>query len=210
MNLEFGLLITVIGVISVFSSLTAVALVCVALKRLFKGEMVREAESPQSEELDLKEVEEAGTRTFRIKLNGEDHDVKVEDLGIIGKECEVTPLSEVGDELEVVVGDAKYRVRVEKLEKTKVKYPTVIKKQVLVPEETVEEAKEVITAPMQGTVVKLPVNVGDSVEKGSVLVVLETMKMENAIENTVSGIVKEIRVSEGDSVKDGDILVIIG
>ncbi|TET65646.1 biotin/lipoyl-binding protein [Candidatus Bathyarchaeota archaeon] len=210
MNLEFGLLITVIGVISVFSSLTAVALVCVALKRLFKGETVREAEAPQSEELDLKEVEEAGTRTFRIKLNGEDHDVKVEDLGIIGKECEVTSTSEVGDELEVVVGDVKYRVRVEKIEKTKVKYPTVIKKHVLVPEEAVEGAKEVITAPMQGTVVKLSVNVGDSVEKGSVLVVLETMKMENAIENTVSGIVKEIRVSEGDSVKDGDILVIIG
>ena len=210
MNLEFGLLITVIGVISVFSSLTAVALVCVTLKRLFKGEMVREAEAPQSEELDLKEVEEAGTRTFRIKLNGEDHDVKVEDLGTIGKECEVTPLSEVGEELEVVVGDVKYRVRVQKLEKTKVKYPTVIKKQVLVPEEAVEGAKEVITAPMQGTVVKISVNVGDSVEKGSVLVVLETMKMENAIENAVSGIVKEIRTSEGDSVKDGDILVIIG
>lgn len=210
MNLEFGLLITVIGVISVFSSLTAVALVCVTLKRLFKGEMVREAEAPQSEELDLKEVEEAGTRTFRIKLNGEDHDVKVEDLGTIGKECEVTPLSEVGEELEVVVGDVKYRVRVQKLEKTRVKYPTVIKKQVLVPEEAVEGAKEVITAPMQGTVVKISVNVGDSVEKGSVLVVLETMKMENAIENAVSGIVKEIRTSEGDSVKDGDILVIIG
>lgn len=210
MNLEFGLLITVIGVVSVFSSLTAVALVCVALKRLFKGKMAREAEAPQSEELDLKEVEEAGTRTFRIKLNGEDHDVKVEDLGAIGKECEVMPLSEVGDELEVVVGDVKYRVRVEKLEKIKVKYPAVIKKQVLVPEEAVEGAKEVITSPMQGTVVKLSVNVGDSVEKGSVLVVLETMKMENAIENTVSGIVKEIRVSEGDSVKDGDILVIIG
>ncbi len=210
MNLEFGLLITVIGVISVFSSLTAVALVCVTLKRLFKGEMVREAEAPQSEELDLKEVEEAGTRTFRIKLNGEDHDVKVEDLGTIGKECEVTPLSEVGEELEVVVGDVKYRVRVQKLEKTRVKYPTVIKKQVLVPEEAVEGAKEVITAPMQGTVVKISVNLGDSVEKGSVLVVLETMKMENAIENAVSGIVKEIKVSEGDSVKDGDILVIIG
>lgn len=210
MNLEFGLLITVIGVISVFSSLTAVALVCVTLKRLFKGEMIREAEAPQSEELDLKEVEEAGTRTFRIKLNGEDHDVKVEDLGTIGKECEVTPLSEVGEELEVVVGDVKYRVRVQKLEKTRVKYPTVIKKQVLVPEEAVEGAKEVITAPMQGTVVKISVNVGDSVEKGSVLVVLETMKMENAIENAVSGIVKEIRTSEGDSVKDGDILVIIG
>ncbi|MCK4313132.1 biotin/lipoyl-binding protein, partial [Candidatus Bathyarchaeota archaeon] len=145
-----------------------------------------------------------------IKLNGEDHDVKVEDLGTIGKECEVTPLSEVGEELEVVVGDVKYRVRVQKLEKTRVKYPTVIKKQVLVPEEAVEGAKEVITAPMQGTVVKISVNVGDSVEKGSVLVVLETMKMENAIENAVSGIVKEIRTSEGDSVKDGDILVIIG
>lgn len=210
MNVEFGLLITLIGVVSVFSSLAVVALACVALKRMFRGEIVGEAEAPPSEELGLKGVEEAGARTFRIKLNGEEHDMKVEDLGATSEEFEeVRPPSDVGEGLKVVVGGVEYKVKVERFEEFKVKPPSAVKEHVPVAKAAAKEAEGVITAPMQGTVVKVPVNFGDTVEKGSVVVVLETMKMENVIESTVSGVVKEIKVSEGDSVKDGDTLVLI-
>jgi biotin carboxyl carrier protein len=211
MGLEFGLLMTLIGVVSVFSSLTVVALVCVVLKRLFKSGVVVETGVTPSKELEPKGVEESGIGTFRIKLNGEEHEVKIKDLGTVGTGFEeVMPPSGVGEELRVAVGDVEYKVKVEKLEGIKPKTPSMVEEHVPAAKEVAEEVKAVIIAPMQGTVVKVSVNVGDKVEKGSVVVVLETMKMENAIESTVSGIVKEIKVSEGDSVKGGDTLVIIG
>jgi len=211
MGLEFGLLMTLIGVVSVFSSLAVVALVCVVLKRLFKGAVIVETGVAPSEKLELKRVEESGIGTFRIKLNGEEHEVKIEDLGTVGIGFEeVMPPSDVGEELRVAVGDVEYKVKVEKLEGIKPKPPSTLEEYVPVAKEVAEKVKAVVTAPMQGTVVKVSANVGDKIEKGSVVVVLETMKMENAIESTVSGIVKEIKVSEGDSVKGGDTLVIIG
>ena len=211
MGLEFGLLMTLIGVVSVFSSLAVVALVCVVLKGLFKGGVVVETGVAPSKELEPKGVEETGIGTFRIKLNGEEHEVKIKDLGAVGTGFEeVMPQSGVGEELRVAVGDVEYKVKVEKLEGIKPKTPLMVEEHVPAANEAAKGVRAVVTAPMQGMVVKVSANVGDKVEKGSVVVVLETMKMENAIESTVSGIVKEIKVSEGDSVKGGDTLVIIG
>jgi biotin carboxyl carrier protein len=51
--------------------------------------------------------------------------------------------------------------------------------------------------------------VGETVESGQALVVLEAMKMENHINADKSGTVKEIRVTTGDTVGTGDVLVII-
>jgi len=66
-----------------------------------------------------------------------------------------------------------------------------------------------VSAPMQGTIVKVLVEVGADVTTGEALVVLEAMKMENQINAQTSGTVKEIRVQAGDSVGTGDILVVI-
>ena len=62
---------------------------------------------------------------------------------------------------------------------------------------------------MQGTIVKVLVEPGATVEVGQALVVLEAMKMENHINAETSGTVKELRVAAGDSVGTGDILAII-
>jgi biotin carboxyl carrier protein len=62
---------------------------------------------------------------------------------------------------------------------------------------------------MQGTIVKVLVEVGATVESGQALLVLEAMKMENHINAETSGTVKEIRVQPGDGVGTGDVLAII-
>ena len=62
---------------------------------------------------------------------------------------------------------------------------------------------------MQGTIVKVLVEVGAAVTTGEALVVLEAMKMENHINAETSGTVKEIRVAAGDSVGTGDVLAVI-
>ena len=51
--------------------------------------------------------------------------------------------------------------------------------------------------------------VGDEVEVGQTLVVLEAMKMENAINASLAGTVKEVRVAAGDSVSGNDVVVVI-
>jgi acetyl-CoA/propionyl-CoA carboxylase biotin carboxyl carrier protein len=66
-----------------------------------------------------------------------------------------------------------------------------------------------VAVPMQGTIVKVLVAVGDKVEVGQTVVLLEAMKMENAVNAEKDGVVKEVRVSAGASVGAGDIVAVI-
>ncbi len=66
-----------------------------------------------------------------------------------------------------------------------------------------------VTVPMQGTIVRVLVAVGDTVDVGDTIVVLEAMKMENNVAAEKAGTIKEIRVAEGDSVGGGDIVAVI-
>jgi len=66
-----------------------------------------------------------------------------------------------------------------------------------------------IKAPMPGLLLKLYKKVGETVEKGEALFILEAMKMENEIKSPINGTVKEIYAGEGDSLeKEGKILFI--
>jgi acetyl-CoA/propionyl-CoA carboxylase biotin carboxyl carrier protein len=66
-----------------------------------------------------------------------------------------------------------------------------------------------VSAPMQGTIVKVLVAQDDAVEPGQALLVLEAMKMENHINAERGGTVKEVRVAAGDTVGTGDVLIVI-
>jgi acetyl-CoA/propionyl-CoA carboxylase biotin carboxyl carrier protein len=66
-----------------------------------------------------------------------------------------------------------------------------------------------VTVPMQGTIVKVLVAVGDVVEVGQSICLLEAMKMENAVAAEKDGVIKEVRVSAGDSVGAGDVVAVI-
>ena len=67
-----------------------------------------------------------------------------------------------------------------------------------------------IKAPMPGRIVSVSVTVGDKVETGQGVVVIEAMKMENELRAHAGGTVREIRVSEGDTVDKNAVLVVIG
>jgi acetyl-CoA carboxylase biotin carboxyl carrier protein len=64
-----------------------------------------------------------------------------------------------------------------------------------------------VEAHITGTVWKIEVNVGDHVDEGDTVVILESMKMEMPVEAEDEGTVKEILVEEGQSVSEGDPLV---
>jgi len=66
-----------------------------------------------------------------------------------------------------------------------------------------------VVVPMQGTIVKVSVAVGDTVEVGQTVVILEAMKMENAVNADKAGVVKEVKVAAGDGVSAGDVVVVI-
>jgi biotin carboxyl carrier protein len=64
-----------------------------------------------------------------------------------------------------------------------------------------------LKAPMPGLIYDLKVGVGDTVQKGDVLLILVAMKMENAIKATGSGKVKSIKVKINDSVEKGQVII---
>ena len=66
-----------------------------------------------------------------------------------------------------------------------------------------------VSAPMQGTIIKVSVEVGQSVEVGDTIVILEAMKMENAVRAERAGTVSAINVSAGDGVSAGDVVAVI-
>ncbi len=77
-----------------------------------------------------------------------------------------------------------------------------------VPARGVSELPDV-EAHITGTVWKIEVEVGDTVQEGDAVVILESMKMEMPVEAEDPGVVTEIRCSEGQSVSEGDTLVVL-
>lgn len=71
------------------------------------------------------------------------------------------------------------------------------------------EGEGVVTAPMQGTIVKVHHKAGDAVDAGDPLFILEAMKMENEIKAPVAGEIIDLRVQAGDKVSSGAVLAVV-
>jgi acetyl-CoA carboxylase biotin carboxyl carrier protein len=66
-----------------------------------------------------------------------------------------------------------------------------------------------VEAHITGTVWKIEVAVGDTVDQGDTVVILESMKMEMPVEAEDEGTVREVRCREGQAVNEGDTLVVL-
>jgi len=76
-------------------------------------------------------------------------------------------------------------------------------------EEEVAVGRQAIVAPMPGKVVKVLVGLGDQVQAGDGVIVIEAMKMENELKAAGPGTVREVKVAPGQGVNGGDVLIVI-
>ncbi len=125
-----------------------------------------------------------GARRFNVAVDGEVYDVEVEEVGGAPRVTSVAPAARQAP-------------------------ATPAKKKEAAPPAASVEGNPLI-APMPGMVVKYEKQVGDSVSEGETVVVLEAMKMQNALPSPVSGTVKAINYCEGDNVAKGEVLAVIG
>jgi acetyl-CoA carboxylase biotin carboxyl carrier protein len=72
-----------------------------------------------------------------------------------------------------------------------------------------EEVVPDVEAHITGTIWKVECQVGQQIEDGDTVVIIESMKMEMPVEAEDDGTVKEIRCQEGQSVSEGDVLVVL-
>ena len=73
----------------------------------------------------------------------------------------------------------------------------------------VSDGANTILAPIAGKVLDIKVNVGDQVNKGQTVAIIEAMKLENEIQSAFDGKVAEIRISAGADVKNKDVLIVL-
>ena len=66
-----------------------------------------------------------------------------------------------------------------------------------------------IQSPMTGNVVAVSVSVGDQISEGDLIIVIESMKMENEIFSEVSGTVTEVRVEEDENVSEEAVIIVV-
>lgn len=126
-------------------------------------------------------------KKFLIKVNGNQYEVEVEEIKDNSAPVQVQTTPEV-------------RAAVSAPAAAPVSKPAA-------KDNTVPAGASTIKAPMPGTILKVNVNVGDSVKKGQVLLILEAMKMENEIVAAADGKISSVNVAKGASVNAGDVLV---
>ena len=120
-------------------------------------------------------------RKFNIKVNGTAYEVEVEEIG--------------GAVSSAPVASAPAAAPAPKAEAPKAAAPSG------------SAGSVKVEAPMPGTVLRVNVNVGDTVEEGQAVVILEAMKMENEIAAPKSGTVASINATQGSAVNTGDLLI---
>lgn len=69
--------------------------------------------------------------------------------------------------------------------------------------------QSIISSPMPGKVVKIPVKQGDKVESGDTVIIISAMKMESEYKTGKAGVIKEIHISEGDTIEGHQPLITI-
>jgi biotin carboxyl carrier protein len=138
-------------------------------------------------------------KKFKFTIKGQEFDVDI-------KEIE-------GSNAQIEVNGTVYDVEMKDQEKT-TKTPQLIRRPVINKPGEGQIKKSAggvsVKAPLPGTIIKLNVAVGDTINNGDTLLVMEAMKMENNVLAENAGTVKAIKVNVGDAVLQDDVLIEIG
>ncbi|MBS3902410.1 MAG: biotin/lipoyl-binding protein [Dethiobacter sp.] len=129
-------------------------------------------------------------RAFRVTVNGLSYDVSVEELG-------VAPPVRTAPQSQATAKPANSPIA----SNPKTAHVTTVNPTLL--------TGDAVFSPMPGVVLNILVEIGQSVNCGDVLLILEAMKMENEVTASVAGTIKEITVAKGASVNTGDLMVVI-
>lgn len=126
-------------------------------------------------------------RKFKISIDGKEYLVEMEEIGGVAPSPVATPTAPA--------------VQAE---------PTPEPVEQAVPVASMPAGNDAMPSPMPGTILKILVNVGDTVQENQPLMILEAMKMENEIVAGKAGMVTGIHVQQGDMVNPGEPLITIG
>jgi len=127
------------------------------------------------------EVEEIGSDPVKVFVNGEMYEVSLTDTGIVSEQ-EKNSLSESSS----INWDETVDIH-----------------------ESENEDRRVFNSPMPGSVISVSVNIGDLLEIGDQVCILESMKMQQIVSTDVSGEVTKIVVDPGDQVSQGTPLIVL-
>ncbi len=160
------------------------------LKKALAGELIeKKADSP---------VKTANLRTFNVFIDGEHFNVEVDPIG--GPVVAVPPAPVAAP---VATAPAPVQASAQAPAQAAAPAPAPV-------QPSGDTAGTHLLAPMPGMIVKYRKNVGDAVVKGEAIVVLEAMKMENALPSPCDGVIKSIPFKSGDTVAKGASLCVIG
>ncbi|MGX7150431.1 acetyl-CoA carboxylase biotin carboxyl carrier protein subunit [Enterococcus ureasiticus] len=126
-------------------------------------------------------------RKFKISIDGKEYLVEMEEIGGV-------PQAPITTQTAVAAQAAPTPAPVEEV-------PSVA---------STPAGNDAMLSPMPGTILKLLVNIGDTVQENQPLIILEAMKMENEIVAGKAGTVTGIHVQQGDMVNPGEPLITIG
>ncbi len=167
----------------------------------------------KKERVDVPEKGE-GTRTFNVFVDGEYFEVEVDEPGGAPVVTYASPPQAEPAPAPAVAPAPAAPAPAPAAPAAPTPAPAPVAKPAEKPAEPTEPATDgegtSLKAPMPGMIVSYEKNVGDSVTKGDTVVILEAMKMENALPAPESGVIKAINFASGDSVAKGDVLCIIG
>ncbi|HKJ26963.1 MAG TPA: biotin/lipoyl-containing protein [Anaerolineales bacterium] len=141
-----------------------------------------------------------GEQEYQVDLREVDDD-RVFTVLVDGRSFEAA-LTNENDHLDVIIQGVRYQTEV-------VDEHAMLLRQVVGDSGALTEDYK-LEAPMPGLVVLVPASIGQGVDEGDVLVILESMKMQNELRAPKAGVVTEVNVQAGDNVEKRQVLVVLG
>lgn len=120
-------------------------------------------------------------------------------ISINGKRYPIEILSSHQNEYELLINGVSYSFSVET--------PFSLERKKMLTSQASESTTIRLKAPMPGKILEVMVKTGDVVKAGDTLLILEAMKMQNAILASTKGIIKKVLVKEGDTTSKSDLLI---